>query len=238
MRKVWGWPVVLSALVAGCFFVVDFGFFCANLLKITDGGWLPLTFGAIVFFIMATWRSGTDAVRASLTGRTEDPELFMRDLETGKIPRVPGTAVFLTRTAQRIPPLLIDHVKHMGALHQNIIALTVQFEETPRVADEARSSVVLIADNIWRVTVHFGFVEIPDLCTALKHIRGLDPSVDLDNAIYFAARDLVVRRPGSSFLAYWRLPLFAFLYRNALKVVDRFNLPAENVVEIARQIEI
>ncbi len=238
MRKTWRWPLAVSILFAGLFLIVDVGFFGANLLKIAEGGWLPLTFGALVFFLMLTWRSGIDAVRESLAQASEAPERFVADLAAGKVPRVPGTAIFLTRTYQKIPPLLIDHVKHMGALHQSVIALTILFEESPRIDDEERCGVEKIADGIWRVTMRFGFVEIPDLTAALKRVKGLDPSIDLDHAIYFATRDIIVARAGSSLFAHWRLPVFAFLYRNAVKVVDRFSLPPDRVVEIARQIEL
>jgi KUP system potassium uptake protein len=238
MRKVWRWPIALSVSITALFLVVDVGYFSANLLKIADGGWLSLSFGALVFTIMMTWRSGIDAVRKSLARASEAPERFIADITAGKVPRVPGTAIFLTRTYQKIPPLLIDHVKHMGALHRSVIALTVLFEESPRIAEEGRCGVELIAEGIWRATIRFGFVEIPDLMAALKRIKSLDRSIDLDNAIYFATRDLVVPRRGASLLARGRLPLFSFLYRNAVKVVDRFNLPPDRVVEIARQIEV
>ncbi len=238
MIRVWRWPVWVAVLVAGGFLIVDVGYFSANLLKIADGGWLPLTLGGIIFFIMLTWRAGIDAVRESLANASEAPERFVADLEAGKVPRVPGTAIFLTRTYQKIPPLLIDHVKHMGALHRAVIALTVLFEEPPRIDEGGRCAVEPLADGIWRVTIRFGFVEIPDLTAALKRVKGLDPSIDLDNAIYFATRDLVVARPGASMFDRLRLPVFAFLYRNAVKVVDRFSLPPDRVVEIARQIEI
>jgi KUP system potassium uptake protein len=238
MRKVWGWSIWVSLLVAGGFLIVDVSYFGANLLKVADGGWLPLSVGAVIFSLMLIWRTGIDAVRQSLANASEPAEKFIADLKAGKVPRVPGTAIFLTRTYQQIPPLLVDHIRHMGALHSAVIALTVLFEEDPRIEDEHRCAVELLAPGIWRVTVRFGFVEIPDLTAALKRVRGLDPSIDLDHAIYFATRDLVVSKPGDSVFARWRLPVFAFLYRNAVKVVDRFSLPPDRVVEIARQIEI
>jgi KUP system potassium uptake protein len=126
----------------------------------------------------------------------------------------------------------------MGALHKAVIALTVVFEETPRIIEAERGTVEPIGDGMWRVTVRFGFIEIPDLTLALSSVQGLDSSVDLENAVYFATRDLVVPKAKGGTMARWRLPIFAFFYRNAIKVVDRFNLPAPNVVEIARQIEI
>jgi KUP system potassium uptake protein len=238
MRKVWRWSLAASILVAGVFFVVDLSFFSANLLKIADGGWLPLTLGAAIFFVMITWRSGVNSVHASRAEEPETPQCFLAAVQANRIPRVPGTAVFLTRTAQQVPFLLIDHVKHMGALHCSVVTLTVVFEETPRVSRVERCSVEEIAAGIWHIAVRFGFVEIPDLCAALYDTPGLDPSIDLDNAVYFGARDQVVRKSTKSLMPRWRVALFAFLYRNAAKAVDRFNLPSESVVEIGRQIEI
>jgi KUP system potassium uptake protein len=238
MLKVWRWPILTASLVAGVFLIVDLGFFSANLLKIADGGWLPLTLGLAVFLVMAIWRSGIDSVRTRRIKTTEAPRRFMADLKAGRIPRVDGTAVFLTRSERNIPQLLIEHVRHMGALHRNVLALTVIFDETPRVAANQHCGVEALGDGLWRATVRFGFVEIPDLSTALKELRGMGPSFDLAGAIYFATRDLVTPRATDPFLLRVRVSLFAFLYRNAVKVVDRFGLPAKNVVEIARQIEI
>jgi KUP system potassium uptake protein len=238
MIKVWRWPVVVAILVAGLFLIVDFGFFSANLLKIADGGWLPLTIGAIVFFIMLTWRSGIDAVRVSQDRASVTPESFVKSLADGKIPRVDGTAIFLTRTYENIPPLLIDHVKNMGALQRNVITLTVRFEESPRVQADKRGSVEPMGNGLWHVTLRFGFIEIPDLCSALKSVEGLDKAIEFDRAIFFAARDVVVSDPKRSFLLRWRLPIFAFLYRNAETVVDRFYLPADAVVEVGRELEL
>ena len=238
MRNVWHWSLVSTVLVAGSFFIVDACFFGANLLKITEGGWVPLMLGGVVFFIMTTWRSGIDAVKASLHRTSRTPSRLLEDIEAGKIPRVPGTAIFLTRSNQQIPLLLCDQVAHMGALHCTVIALTVLFEDLPRIGENDRCSVELIATGIWHMTVKFGFVEIPNLSLALANCTQLDPSIDLKEATYFGARDFVVRSPEHSAFARWRLPVFAFLYRNAVKMVDRFNLPSQNVVEIARQIEI
>jgi KUP system potassium uptake protein len=238
MRKVWQWSLAASILVAGAFLVVDLSFFCANLLKIVEGGWLPLTLGALVFFIMFTWRSGVNAIHISLAQQTQASQQFLADLEANRIPRVPGTAVFLTRTTQQVPYLLTDHVKHNGALHRSVITLTVVFEETPRISPTERCSVEKIATGIWHVAIRFGFVEIPDLCAALYDVPDLDASIDLESAVYFGARDQVVNRSASSLMPRWRVPLFAFLYRNAVKAVDRFNLPSQRVVEIGRQIEV
>lgn len=238
MRRIWRWSAALSLAVAGVFLVVDLAFFYANLLKIAEGGWLPLTLGAAIFFVMTTWRSGVDCVHDSLEQSDELPQRFLAELAAGKVPRVPGTAIFLTKSTQNIPPLMIYHVEHMGSLHERVVTLTVRFEETPRVPEQRRCDAQQIAEGIWHATVRFGFLEIPDLRRALSKLKQLDPSIDTDNGVYFAARDLIVRKPGHGALSHWRLPVFAFLYRNAVKVVDRFKLPSRTVVEIARKIEV
>jgi len=238
MRRVWRWPPAVCVMAAGAFLIVDVTFFVANLTKIADGGWLPLCLGVAILLIMTTWRAGTDAVRASLLAAAEPADRFFAQLDKGKIPRVPGTAVFLSRSGQKIPSLIIQHVKYMGALHRNVIALGVVFEDIPRVRADERSTVEAIAQGIWRVTVRFGFVEIPDIPAALAKTSGLDPAIDIDGAVYFAARDLVVAKRRGAALGRWRLRLFGYFYRNAVKVVDRFRLPAPRVVEVARQIEI
>jgi KUP system potassium uptake protein len=238
MRRIWRWSMPVSVGVAAVFLIVDMAFFYANLLKIADGGWLPLTLGAGVFFIMSTWRSGVDCVHAALGQSEAESKQILDDLAAKKIPRVPGTAIFLTKSPQTIPPLMIYHIQHMGSLHERVVTLTVEFEETPRVDPERRCEAQQIADGIWHAVARFGFMEIPDLRRALGNLQALDPKIDTDEGVYFAARDLIVRKPGHGRLAHWRLPVFAFLYRNAVKVVDRFRLPSRNVVAVARKIEV
>jgi KUP system potassium uptake protein len=237
MVRVWRWPLWLAIPVASVFLVVDVGFFGANLFKIVDGGWLPLTLGGTIFFIMATWRAGSDAMRRSYEAASLSIPKFLARLKQEKTPRVPGAAIYLTRAEDQIPSLMVDFVDRVGSLHQSVVVLTVIFEETPRVAAEARSQVEELGGDIWRVTLCFGFVEIPNLPATLARVKDLGCKADITEAVYFAARDLVVAKPRGR-LRGARLYLFAWLFRNAVKAVDRFQLPAKNVIEIARQIEV
>ena len=238
MTGVWRWPNVAAIPVFGLFLIVDASFFCANLLKVAEGGWLPLTFAGVLFVVMVTWRTGIDAMHAALQQTPEAAEQFLSQLKSGAIPRVEGTTVFLTRSNQKVSRLIADHARFAGVLPRRAIALAVKFETTPRIVGPKCSVVDNVGEGLWVVVARFGFFEIPDLRAALVQARGLEPPIDFDHARFVAARDLVVPKPLGSSLRGWRIALFAFLYRNSAKVVDRFNLPPDRVVEIARQIEI
>jgi KUP system potassium uptake protein len=153
MRVRWGWSAPLALVTSGVFLVVDFAFFAANLLKVAEGGWIPLTLGVILFVVMTTWRSGIEAVHNKLATMTETPDQFLRRLQENKIARVPGTAVFLTRITDGTPPLMIKHLAQMGALQRTLIALTVSFENVPRVRLADRLKMVQVLDSFWRLTV-------------------------------------------------------------------------------------
>jgi KUP system potassium uptake protein len=238
MRDLWKWPMAVAAVVVGIFIVVDTSFFTANLLKIAEGGWLPLTFAAILFVIMTTWRRGIEAIRNTLVQSPQSAEKFLSDLRSGAIPRMDGTTVFLTRSAQKVSRLIMDHAHFVGVLPRNAIALSVVFESTPRISGPTCSVVDNVGEGLWHLVARFGFLEIPDLRQALLKTRGLPADIDFDKAMFIGTRDLVVSRGEDARLRGWRMALFAFLYRNSVKIVDRFNLEPSNAIEIARQIEI
>jgi KUP system potassium uptake protein len=132
----------------------------------------------------------------------------------------------------------MDHAHFVGALPRNAIALSVVFENTPRIAGPSCTVIDEVGEGLWHLVARFGFLEIPDLRQALLKTRGLPVSVDFDKALFVGTRDQVVSKKENAGLRGWRLTLFAFLYRNSVKIVDRFNLEPSNVIEIARQIEI
>lgn len=236
MRERWDWGRWSALLVSGVFLVVDSAFFAANLLKIVAGGWIPLLFGAVVFTMMITWRRGTDLLRARLARITETQESFLDRLRGGRIPRVAGTAVFLSRATAPVPPLMVRHVDQFGVLPETAIGLTIDFGEQPRVISDQRMEIVQVADGIWHITVHFGFVEVPNLPMVLAQAKRQGCPVDLEGALYFGGRDEVVRGEAKGGLIGWRRMLFSFMYRNAVHTVDRFSLPPTRFVEVGRQV--
>jgi KUP system potassium uptake protein len=237
MTARWGWPVGLALTASGLFLAVDFAFFGANLFKIRQGGWIPLTFGAVVFIVMVSWHYGFQAMRERHTALTETPDEFFRHLKDSRVPRVPGTAIFLTRFANTIPFLIIQHVAQMRALYETVIALTVKFEDIPRVPLRDRIELTKLAEGFWHIKVHFGFVQVPDIPAALKQAKDRGCPIVLEDALYFGARDTVVCSKQRNWFVRIRLRLFMLMFRNSVRAVDLFNLPPKAYVEIGRQIE-
>ena len=237
MSKTWRWPAAAVWVVTAVFLVVDVSFFSANLLKLLDGGWVPLTLGAVVFLVMVTWRQGVQSVRQILVDRQEPIDTFLTRLETEEVKRPPGVAAFLTRFDDRTPPLMSEYVRLTGSLHQTVIALSLNLEEIPRVPAEERADFSKLGPDFWRVNLRYGFMENPDLSTGLCELTGFGDEVDLSDALFFGTRDYVTRDK-HPVMGRFRTSLFAFLFRNGERITDRFNLPTDRTVEIAREIKI
>ncbi len=236
MRDVWRWPTAVALLVSGAFLLIDLAFFGANLLKIREGGWIPLLLGVLIFLVMTTWRRGMDALRRSLVQKPEAIGEFLAEIASGQIARVPGTAVFLSRSETAVPPVMVRHVAQIKALQEVVVSLTVKFEAYPRVSLEKRAEVEKLAEGFWHVTLHFGFIEMPNVAAALACARDKGCPLNLDDAVYFASHDEVVRSAHPPRLPAWRRMLFAMMYRNAVRAPDRFDLPADKFLEVGRQI--
>ncbi|HWB50005.1 MAG TPA: KUP/HAK/KT family potassium transporter [Stellaceae bacterium] len=238
MREQWKWPRLLALAVSGGFLFVDAVFFAANLLKIADGGWVPLTFGALVFIVMTTWHAGMAAAQHKALTVAMTPRRFRSWLRRRKLPRVPGTAIFLTRMRDVVPPQIIFQAQQFGALAETVVALTLAFQDTPRVAPDQRLELREIFPGFWQMTVRYGFIEVPNLPAALRNAKLHGCPIDLSKAVYFSTRDRVIRDRNQRHLWRWQVPLFSLLYRNSVRAVDMFNLPPDNFVELSRQVEL
>jgi len=238
MRQRWRWPLPLALAASGVFLFVDLVFFSANLLKIADGGWIPLTFGSAIFIVMTTWHAGVAATNRQQIKVAMKPAQFRAWLKRKKIVRVPGTTIFLTRMTELVPPQLVQHAEQLGSIAETVIALTVAFEDTPRVKPDRRIELTEVFGGFWSMTAHYGFVEIPDLRAALRSAKMHGCPIDLAKAVFFSTRDRIVRDRKNRHLWRWQIPLFSFLFRNAVRAVDIFNLPPQNFIEVSRQIEL
>jgi KUP system potassium uptake protein len=234
MREIWQWSLLASVGVAGIFLVIDTAFFVSNTLKIAQGGYVPLALAGAVYLIMWIWHRGAAAVTARIHENLIPIDTFMAKLAKDGVPRVPGTAVFLTRAMRDTPPLLAWHVRHNRALQEHVLAITTQIEPVPWIADEKRATVAQEARGFWRASVRYGFMERPDTPRLLAQLKERGCSIDLADVTYYVGHETVTRRQDGVGLLRWQEALFAFMERNASQVTDYFNLPDDQVVEIGR----
>jgi KUP system potassium uptake protein len=238
MREIWGWSLWAAGAVALCFLTIDAAFFLANLTKIAEGGYVPLLLAVSVYAVMWIWHRGAAAISARIREALIPVPEFMRDIQSRKIPRVPGTAVFLTRTEQDTPPVMVWHVKHNRALHEHVFVLRIEILSAPWLASRERINLSEVAPNCWRATAYYGFMERPHIPDLLMSSRSLGCTVDLADITYYVGHETVVSREDGHGLPAWQERVFALMERNAIHVSDFFSLPSDQVVEIGRQISI
>jgi KUP system potassium uptake protein len=237
MREIWHWRWPAAAAVAGAFALVDSGFLVANLAKVADGGYVPILLAAFVYGVMVIWHVGARAVSTRVQETAVPIAVFMERLTAANIPRVRGTAVFLTRTTRDAPPVMVWHVKHNRALHERVFVLTVTTEAIPWLAERDRLVVEEIAPHLWRARARYGFMERPDIPALLARATREGCSLNLADVTYYVGHETIVTR-GDGGLPRWVEALFAAMQRNAAHVSDYFRLPTDAVVEIGREISV
>jgi KUP system potassium uptake protein len=238
MREIWGWSVLAAGSVAAFFLVVDSAFFLANLTKVAEGGYVPLILAVSVYGVMWIWHRGSAAVAARMHEALIPVPEFMAEIAAKNIPRVPGTAVFPTRTERDTPPVMVWHVKHNRALHEHLFVLRVEILSVPWVASHNRLSIEEVAPNYWRADARFGFMERPHIPELLATSKALGCTIDLADVTYYVGHETVIGREDGKGLPVWQERMFAVMERNAVHVSDFFSLPTDQVVEIGRQIAI
>jgi len=240
MREIWQWSVIKAGTVAGVFILIDAAFFTSNLSKFLAGGYVPVLLAIMVYGVMYIWHRGAAAVAIRLQETVVPIGKFMQSLVDNQVPRVKGTAVFMTRTQEDAPPIMVWHLKHNRSLHEQLFVLTVVTGSVPYIKDEGRISVKQIAPDFWRATARYGFMEHPDIPALLKqahHSHGC--TLDLSDVTYYIGHETVIMAEDdkNALPAWIELP-FAFMQRNCLHVSDYFKLPSDRLVEIGRQISV
>ena len=231
----WSRPVVFG--VGATFLIVDLTFFGANLVKVLQGGWLPLIIGTCTFTIMTTWKTGRRIVAERLTARAIPIDHFMSAIVAAPPVRVPGTAVFMTAQPRGTPPALAHNLRHNKVMHEYVVILTVSTSPVPHVAPDDQLTFEPLGHGVFVMRALYGFMQdpnVPDALRAAQH-RGLE--IDADDVTYFLGREtiLVTHRRG---MAMWREKLFVLMTRNAVRATAFFRLPPERVVELGVQVEI
>jgi KUP system potassium uptake protein len=236
LRQMWNWNRYVVIALLALFFIVDFSYLSANLLKIPAGGWFPLLVGAIAFTFLTTWAKGRQLMINRMNEASLPMEIFIKSAAPSAA-RVPGTAVFMTSSASGVPHALLHNLKHNKVLHERVILLTVRIEDVPYVSEEKRVDQHDYGSGFYRVVLRYGFMEEIDVPSALAQLKSCGPQCKMMDTSFFLARQtlLASSRPG---MAIWREKLFAWMLRNAESAMEFFKLPTNRVVELGSQVEI
>ena len=235
--KVWRWSAVAAACIIGPFLLIDLTFLSANILKIFEGGWMPLALGSMVMLIMYTWRRGS-RILSEKTRRLELPLAdLIRILEKKPPIRVPGTAIFLTSDPLSAPTALLHSLKHYKVLHERNAILTIESSPLPRVDPADRVHLEAISDTFSRIVLRFGFMETPNVPQALAIARKLGWNFDIMSTTFFLSRR-TLRPAEASNMPHWQDRLFIALGRTANDATDYFQIPTGRVVEVGTQVKV
>ena len=238
MREVWRWSLASSAVIALCFLVIDATFLFANLIKVLEGGYIPLLMAAAICTVMLIWHRGVKAVSASVGEKGVSVDAFFAQLQQKTVPRVAGSAVFLTRTQNNIPPVMRWHVARNRALQQDVLSLTIDILNVPYVGEEQRIRVEQRAPGYWHGVAQYGFMEHPDIPRLLQGVSEINALFATDDATWYVGHETIVAGEGEGGMAAWQRHIFAFMKRNCTHVINHYHLPSDRVVEISRRVAV
>jgi len=238
VRALWNWNWLQAAVFLAFFFVVDFAFFSANLVKVLDGGWFPLLLGLGIFTLFATWKRGRALLYRKLEQDSMPLDAFLASLKYGGPQRVPGTGIFMTTRPDGVPRAMLHNLLHNKVLHERVILLNVNIQDIPHVPEDERMRVEALDDGFYRIQLNYGFKDDPNIPVALEMCayQGMAP-VEMMETSFFLGRETIVpnRVPA---MTLWRQVLFMWMFRNADTATDYFKLPTNRVVELGTQIEL
>ncbi len=236
-RRRFGWSRALAISVFGFLMIIDGIFFASNLLKVPEGGWVPLVLGFGLLAMMTSWNKGRELMLARWKQDSLPLASFIKRLPQSRTIRVPGIAVFLTGNPDYVPTSLLHNLKHNKVLHQRVVFVTVQTLDVPEVPQAERASVEELSPGVHRVTLQYGFMESPNIPRALEELRAEGFDYDPMQASFFLGREVLVRAMVPK-LPKWRLFLFLLLARNAVPTTEFFRIPSDRVVELGVRVAI
>ena len=235
-HEIWGWSRLRTGLLVALFLVVDLAFFSANVLKIPDGGWVPLLIGIIIFTLMLTWKMGRSLLYSRLKNEAMAIEPFIEAIGAHPPTRVPGTALFMTPNPAGVPSAMLHNLKHNKVLHEKVVILTVRFLDFPHSTHEERVVVENLPHGFNRVTINYGFKDEPDLPRDLMLCNEEGLAIDPMDTSYFIGKE-ILKASGALGMAYWRKKIFIGLFRSAETITNQFKLPPNRVVELGAQVK-
>ncbi len=234
--SLWRWPAWKALPVLAVFFIVDVAYFGANLIKVPDGGWVPLAIGLTIFTMLTTWSRGRKLMQQEMAESAMPIPVFVKSAANSAT-RVPGTAVFMTSTSDGVPHALLHNLKHNKVLHERIILLTIKIADVPFVPETKLCQLDDLGQGFHRLILHYGFMQPVDVPDALKRTTACGGEFKMLETSFFLSRQTLIaaKKPG---MPIWREKLFAWMLRNSESAMEYFRLPTNRVVELGSQVAI
>jgi KUP system potassium uptake protein len=234
--SLWRWPAWKALPVLAVFFIVDVAYFGANLIKVPDGGWVPLVIGLTIFTMLTTWSRGRKLMQQEMAESAMPIPVFVKSAANSAT-RVPGTAVFMTSTSDGVPHALLHNLKHNKVLHERIILLTIKIADVPFVPETKLCQLDDLGQGFHRLILHYGFMQPVDVPDALKRTTACGGEFKMIETSFFLSRQTLIaaKKPG---MPIWREKLFAWMLRNSESAMEYFRLPTNRVVELGSQVAI
>jgi KUP system potassium uptake protein len=234
--KLWKWGLAVAVPVTIFFLFIDLSFWGANLLKILQGGWVPLALGALVYLLMTTWNKGRKNLMMKIQQQTQSLENFINEFLTTRMITIPGTAIYMSSSKDGTPPPLVKNIKHNRLLHKQIIILTIMNVKVPHIYPEGRLELEHPTDGFYRVIAKYGFMDIPNIPEIISELNKKELVIKLENTTFFLGRETLI--PSKKGISRIRDKIFILLSNNAQRATDFFNIPPNRVFEVGTQVEL
>jgi len=237
MVKLWKWSKLAVVLVTSFFLVIDLSFWGANMLKVFQGGWVPLTMGVLIYLMMTTWQKGRKNVLEKIRQQTMSLENFVTEFLSIRLIAIPGTAVYMSSSSNGTPPPLILNIKHNRLLHKQVIILTIKFHKVPHIKIEERVQIEQPTEGFYRVIANYGFMDITNIQQIIELLEKQGIKIKMENTTFFLGRETLIPNPKKG-IRMLRDKIFILMSNNAQRATDFFNIPPNRVFEVGTQVEL
>ena len=237
MVKLWKWSKLVVFFVISFFLIIDLSFWGANLLKVFQGGWVPLTMGAVIYFLMTTWHSGRRNLLDKIHEQTLSIENFVTEFLSIRMIAIPGTAIYMSSSPTGTPPPLIKNITHNRLLHKQVVILTIKFHKVPHIRLEERIQIEQPTEGFYRVIANYGFMDITNIQQIIELLDKQGIKIKMDKTTFFLGRETLIPKKKNLFEMI-RDKIFILMSNNSQRATDFFNIPPTRVYEVGTQVEL
>lgn len=237
MIKLWKWSKLVVFFVITFFLIIDLSFWGANLLKVLQGGWVPLTMGAVIYFLMTTWHNGRKNLLNKIHEQTLSIENFVTEFLSIRMIAIPGTAIYMSSSSTGTPPPLIKNITHNRLLHKQVVILTIKFHKVPHIRLEERIQIEQPTEGFYRVIANYGFMDITNIQQIIELLDKQGIKIKMEKTTFFLGRETLIPKKKNLFEMI-RDKIFILMSNNSQRATDFFNIPPTRVYEVGTQVEL